>query len=237
MGSGASHKFNEEQAADFNKISSIRLTSKTKEFDGSEEDRQKLIHEALERLDIYSKSLTADQALEYKKKMKIEFDKFEGEDEDHKLFMINAHERIIGSLRAPIPAKAGKKKGGPTRRRSYGEAPGATANSGRIPARKNSAAKTAAPPPVTTLSGAASTTALAAPTDAATGDDAAVIAKSTSAEALTPAPNADSWDSVIDQPFCTTCQMAFKTSSALQRHVQYSVSWIHMHDAIFLTVV
>lgn len=33
---------------------------------------------------------------------------------------------------------------------------------------------------------------------------------------------ADHWDSVRDLPFCTVCQMAFKTMSALDRHVKYS---------------
>jgi len=33
---------------------------------------------------------------------------------------------------------------------------------------------------------------------------------------------ADHWDSVRDLPFCSVCQMAFKTMSALDRHVKYS---------------
>jgi len=32
----------------------------------------------------------------------------------------------------------------------------------------------------------------------------------------------DHWDSVRDLPFCAVCQMAFKTMSALDRHVKYS---------------
>ncbi|KAJ1402949.1 hypothetical protein B484DRAFT_457645 [Ochromonadaceae sp. CCMP2298] len=32
----------------------------------------------------------------------------------------------------------------------------------------------------------------------------------------------DSWDSVTQQPFCDVCQMAFKSTAFLNRHVQYS---------------
>ena len=32
----------------------------------------------------------------------------------------------------------------------------------------------------------------------------------------------DSWDSVTQQPFCDTCQMAFKSAAFLERHVKYS---------------
>uniref|UniRef100_A0A7S3H489 Uncharacterized protein n=1 Tax=Spumella elongata TaxID=89044 RepID=A0A7S3H489_9STRA len=32
----------------------------------------------------------------------------------------------------------------------------------------------------------------------------------------------DSWDSVTHQPFCTTCQMAFKSQDFLDRHVKFS---------------
>lgn len=35
-------------------------------------------------------------------------------------------------------------------------------------------------------------------------------------------PVADSWDSVTTQPFCTVCQMAFKSQAFLDRHVKYS---------------
>jgi hypothetical protein len=34
----------------------------------------------------------------------------------------------------------------------------------------------------------------------------------------------DSWESVRQLPYCEVCQMAFKTLSALDRHVKYSVS-------------
>ena len=32
----------------------------------------------------------------------------------------------------------------------------------------------------------------------------------------------DSWESVTDQPFCSVCQMAFKTQGFLDRHSKYS---------------
>ena len=32
----------------------------------------------------------------------------------------------------------------------------------------------------------------------------------------------DSWDSVTQQPFCEICQMAFKTTAFLERHIKYS---------------
>jgi hypothetical protein len=35
-------------------------------------------------------------------------------------------------------------------------------------------------------------------------------------------PPVDSWDSVTTQPFCTICQMAFKSESFLERHVKFS---------------
>lgn len=35
-------------------------------------------------------------------------------------------------------------------------------------------------------------------------------------------PNKDNWDSVSQLPYCTICQMAFKSASLLERHVKYS---------------
>jgi len=37
-----------------------------------------------------------------------------------------------------------------------------------------------------------------------------------------PPPPLDSWDSVSQQPFCTLCQMAFKSANFLERHRKYS---------------
>jgi len=37
-----------------------------------------------------------------------------------------------------------------------------------------------------------------------------------------PPPNKDNWDSVSQLPYCTVCQMAFKSASLLERHVKYS---------------
>jgi hypothetical protein len=50
---------------------------------------------------------------------------------------------------------------------------------------------------------------------------------SESMPALTPSPSrtaeiVDSWDSVTQQPFCTVCQMAFKSDAFLDRHVKFS---------------
>ena len=50
----------------------------------------------------------------------------------------------------------------------------------------------------------------------------AEVATGQKAENLT-----DHWDSVRDLPFCSVCQMAFKTLSALDRHVKYS----NLHEA------
>eukprot|EP01032_Pedospumella_encystans_P033531 gene33531-37895_t len=53
---------------------------------------------------------------------------------------------------------------------------------------------------------------------AAAAEAAAAVTKlsSTSEEVV------DSWDSVTQQPFCTICQMAFKSVDFLNRHVKYS---------------
>lgn len=53
---------------------------------------------------------------------------------------------------------------------------------------------------------------------------AAMVEVNTSEKAATAAPEpvADSWDSVTTQPFCTVCQMAFKSQPFLDRHVKYS---------------
>ncbi len=46
---------------------------------------------------------------------------------------------------------------------------------------------------------------------------------STSTPVMTPIKEVlDSWDSVSTQPFCTICQMAFKSPAFLERHVKYS---------------
>ena len=37
-----------------------------------------------------------------------------------------------------------------------------------------------------------------------------------------PPPITDCWDSVTQQPFCTICQMAFKSIAFLERHNKYS---------------
>lgn len=52
------------------------------------------------------------------------------------------------------------------------------------------------------------------------------------AAAVVPPPEevqADSWDSISQQPFCTLCQMAFKSMSFLERHVKYSD--LHIRNA------
>lgn len=49
---------------------------------------------------------------------------------------------------------------------------------------------------------------------------------------ITPIPEdvqADSWDSITQQPFCTVCQMAFKSMTFLERHVKYSD--LHIRNA------
>jgi hypothetical protein len=40
--------------------------------------------------------------------------------------------------------------------------------------------------------------------------------------AATAEPPTDHWDSVRDLPYCNVCEMAFKTMSALDRHIKYS---------------
>jgi hypothetical protein len=40
----------------------------------------------------------------------------------------------------------------------------------------------------------------------------------------------DSWDSVSTQPFCTVCQMAFKSMAFLERHTKYSD--LHIKNAL-----
>lgn len=53
------------------------------------------------------------------------------------------------------------------------------------------------------------------------GTDPATAAK-TIAEAAPSQQTQDNWDSVTQQPFCTLCQMAFKSAGFLERHVNYS---------------
>ncbi len=49
------------------------------------------------------------------------------------------------------------------------------------------------------------------------------ISKSAATLEITPIPEVvDSWESVTQQPFCTVCQMAFKSLAFLDRHVKYS---------------
>jgi hypothetical protein len=37
-----------------------------------------------------------------------------------------------------------------------------------------------------------------------------------------PIPEADTWDSVVEQPYCKVCEMAFGTMTKLNRHIKYS---------------
>eukprot|EP00428_Durinskia_dybowskii_P062089 CAMPEP_0170382588 /NCGR_PEP_ID=MMETSP0117_2-20130122/15028_1 /TAXON_ID=400756 /ORGANISM="Durinskia baltica, Strain CSIRO CS-38" /LENGTH=553 /DNA_ID=CAMNT_0010638247 /DNA_START=56 /DNA_END=1717 /DNA_ORIENTATION=+ len=107
-------------------------------------------------------------------------------------------------------------KGGGTRRRSF------DGNKGGGAATAAAAAATAAANAV--LNKAA--TAAEPNTDSAT---APVSPNPTSADATLMSSLAcqstdqvDSWDSITQQPFCTICQMAFKSNTFLDRHVKYS---------------
>ena len=53
-------------------------------------------------------------------------------------------------------------------------------------------------------------------------NEAAAEAAAAAVLAAAAAIQQDSWDSVTAQPFCTVCQMAFKSTSFLDRHVKYS---------------
>jgi hypothetical protein len=58
---------------------------------------------------------------------------------------------------------------------------------------------------------------------------AAITATDAAAAVATEAPPAvDSWDSITQQPYCNICQMAFKSISFLDRHVNHST--IHAHN-------
>ena len=50
----------------------------------------------------------------------------------------------------------------------------------------------------------------------------AAAAEVASKLSATPENAVDSWDSVTHQPFCTTCQMAFKSQDFLDRHMKFS---------------
>jgi hypothetical protein len=56
-------------------------------------------------------------------------------------------------------------------------------------------------------------------------EESAAASAAAAAETPAPAPEdaqADSWDSVSQQPYCNVCQMAFKSATFLERHVKYS---------------
>mmetsp|Transcript_8365 Transcript_8365/g.13874 ORF Transcript_8365/g.13874 Transcript_8365/m.13874 type:complete len:473 (+) Transcript_8365:72-1490(+) len=110
------------------------------------------------------------------------------------------------SASSPSVASAGnaKAKKAPTRRRSFdqkGSVKGTT---------KKAAVSVAAKVENETIETKEAPTAADAPADKA---------PDSSAE---PEPQADSWDSVTQQPFCELCQMAFKSMAFLERHVKYS---------------
>lgn len=118
-------------------------------------------------------------------------------------------------------AKGGAAKGG-ARRRSFDQstAGAAPANPAKkvppavVPAEASvtddgSTKDSTVPPPVATEAATATVT-----------EAAPVVAEAHTAEK---APEAvDSWDSVRHQPFCTICQMAFKSDAFLDRHVKFS---------------
>jgi len=117
-----------------------------------------------------------------------------------------------------------KKMGGGGRRRSYGEDSMAALVKPKETADSDGTAGV-------NLAVSASLPALDTAATAAVADGAAALAamqamnaeisgspkKSAEAE-----PDQDHWDSVSQLPYCECCQMAFKTASALDRHVKYS---------------
>ena len=104
---------------------------------------------------------------------------------------------------------SGRSKPGLTRRRSYGE---------REANKIQSAAKLA------DLATSQSDALLAPIRIDDSADDVAAAAATTTTAAAAAAVDEtrDSWDSVSQLPFCTVCQMAFKSLSVLDRHIKYS---------------
>lgn len=63
---------------------------------------------------------------------------------------------------------------------------------------------------------------LAAASATTTASAEASTASSEGASELPPPDKADHWDSVSQLPYCTVCEMAFKSLSLLDRHNKYS---------------
>lgn len=60
-------------------------------------------------------------------------------------------------------------------------------------------------------------------------EEAADAAAAVTPVAVVEEVQADSWDSISQQPFCAICQMAFKSAQFLERHVKYSD--LHLKNA------
>lgn len=96
---------------------------------------------------------------------------------------------------ANLKGKAGKGKG--TRRRSFGS------ESPNKPLERKSMEVSESEPVL------------------ATAEDVAATAAAVAA-VLPEEPKADTWDSVVEQPYCEVCEMAFQTLTKLERHVKFS---------------
>ena len=125
-------------------------------------------------------------------------------------------------LRRGISQPQKNVKGGKNRRRSYGnnDMEKFTKVGGGAPVPGGNMAESASVPTLDAVEAAAA---------AALNDAAAQLEqmKAMNAETVStskPGEDAatDHWDSVRDLPFCEDCQMAFKSMSALTRHVKYS---------------
>jgi hypothetical protein len=122
------------------------------------------------------------------------------------------------------PKAAGTRGGGGTRRRSFDGKKGdtnalaiAAANNAlkQAEAAKAKAAATEAPAIPSTGTATPPVAASATHETAASTDNNATASPASEEQT-------DSWDSVTQQPFCTVCQMAFKSVTFLDRHVKYS---------------
>jgi len=133
-------------------------------------------------------------------------------DEDTLLFLRNKYEAMMANIekrnnppktkgkfqRRPTQvSKQGKNKGG-VRRRSFGQ------ESPTHPNRKAMSPEMAQSESTPVL-----------PT-------ADVATDAPQAQVEQPPPQADTWDSVVEQPYCEVCKMAFQSASKYDRHVKFS---------------
>lgn len=104
----------------------------------------------------------------------------------------------------------GSSKSGPTRRRSFDNNKAAGASAAAVAAAQEALKK--AEESTSALASATS------PKEATSVASPNAVASPRSAQDV----QADSWDSVSQQPYCNVCQMAFKSATFLERHVKFS---------------